>query len=250
MAKRTWGGYVRKQGRRVANALRKRYVKKGNLSLTKIAKDVSFLKGLINVEKKMVQFNAGVNTLGAQKNTANGDYLTTNLFTVDQGLSSSTRTGNSVKLTGIHVQGILAQQNSCQSTIDVDFYMLYWPRLTNSSASSPTQMVASDFMDTDSNGYRSLNSFRVLDKMSQFKIICKKRIRLRYDDAAGTAYKSFSFGCKIPKSRGHMRYAASAANSLESGSYNFYAVASTGDCGTALTGCNLQFQARAYFVDN
>lgn len=243
--------FVKKAGKKIAKAVygaaKKRYVTKGGPNIKNIAKDVMYLKSVLNPEKK--RYTSGVNNAAFAQvlNSASvtGAYLVQIPFStaITQGVSSGQRTGNSIKLSSLIMKVRLNQQSNCINTIRYRFIVFTikgTPQIANS------QLLTSFYDQNIFSGVVDYNSDRNPDAFSDFQILGQRAGSVLQDSlATQTGFKDITIPIKCSK---HMRWNNSGG--LEELPIYIMAVADSGDAGTALTGLGMQWSARVYFYDN
>lgn len=122
-------GYFKKPYKRLAQ----RYSKGGLFSTTKLARDVAYLKSVVNVEKKFIDNSV----TAAVSNTAQ----ITLINGVATGTDNTERTGDSIKMSGIRLNGYYTLNAS--ATNDLIRVAIIMDRQVNGSAPSYTDIYES-----------------------------------------------------------------------------------------------------------
>lgn len=94
--------YIKKQARRAKGWAKKRYVSDGKVDMTKVLKDVSYVKGLLNVEKKYFDI---VQSAVAIPGSAATNWDVYRLNAVAQGNQVFQRNGASIRMKSIQIKG-------------------------------------------------------------------------------------------------------------------------------------------------
>lgn len=257
---------LRRGARAAGRAIKRRYVhKKGGLKIKQIVKDVSMLKSMVNAEKKRYDI-AGETPLG-QLNGATGQGLfVTDLTPVPQeGVTSTTRTGNSIRL---HSAFFKAQFWHMASTTAPITGQLIFMRVWGPPVSNLTTFVNQIFnlnpfvLNAGSPAIVDLNSDQNPDYMRQYKIIKRKRFHIPIDSYAGVnVIKTISVGLKFPK--WHVRYQTDGGAVPTEGQLLMIALVDSGNIsgttastlsnvpvsGTS-TGLNFAYNMYEYYYDN
>lgn len=92
-------------------------MKKGQLSLTRILKDVKYLKEAINAEKKQFKLNGQLIRVGQTIGNVNGFYAFDVTPLPAQGTTSETRNGNSIKLSSSYYRFQISQNSATTNPI-------------------------------------------------------------------------------------------------------------------------------------
>jgi hypothetical protein len=247
---------VRRAIRSAGRSLKRRYFKGKGFSRPKIAqmaKDVYRLKSMVNAEKKRAESGQADVNVALQNGAGPGYLLAPVLPTISQGLGSSQRTGNSIKVVSFMLRGRMKQQTSINTPIRVRMYLLrakgVQPTITGTMA-APAPVtdlaVTRTFIENDIfTGYPSYNSNRNPDTFTDWIVQSKKVVYLKGDDVTGqTQITDFSI---IKKCNFHVRYNSSGA--AEEGNLFLLVVADSGDTSTS-TGAKLDLYMRTFYYDN
>lgn len=251
--------FVKNVYRKGKKTLKKNYSGKGGIS--RILKDVTMLKNLINVEKKIWSHSGGA--LSAQQSSSgiNGVGQSLLSFRIPQGNKGGTnptissengeRNGNSIKLTGMVMNIKIAQQASTTSELRYKIYIVR--RKECSQAMTASQVLQAMF---EPNPFTSTfpagsiidyHSQRFQNTYSQFSIIKTLYGKLTADSLASqTAYQHHVVPLKLDF---HLRWqGASTTDPLDNNLYMFI-MCDTGST-VGLTGVVWEYALKAFYVDN
>ena len=239
---------IRNTGKALYSAGKKRYTTKGKANIGQIVKDVSFLKSVLNPEKKRFEIGNNTAQFGQILNAplVTGALLTQFAFGtgIVQGTNSSTRNGNSIKLNSIIFKARFQQQGNVLNPIRFRVVIF-----TCKGMPQTTAQINSSNAFWDNNifsGVIDYNSDRNPDQFSDFQILGQRTGRLMGDTLAN---QSQFADMTIPiKTNKHMRW--DNAGNLQEFPVYMYCTADTGDAGLALSGISMQYSARTYFYDN
>jgi len=209
---------ARKLVRKVGQAVKKRYVsKRGAPKVNRMAKDIMYLKSVLNPEKKRIDTapDPGLTYIGQVNGNGGGHLLVDATPIIPQGITTSTRNGASIKLHSTNWEFQIQQQAHLNSTMKfiIEVYVYNGQSLSNVGLSANnftenyfqqnpfiTGVVTSPVIDT----FSSVNP-------DFFKIArCIRRVRktLAPDQFSGQFnVLSFRMGIKYNKGQGmHIRY--------------------------------------------
>jgi hypothetical protein len=242
---------MKKVARRVyakgKRAFKKRYVSKGGPNVKNIYKDVMMLKSLVNVEKKRVDFFPALPVSFGQTAGAglSGAYASNISPVIAQGLTNSTRNGNSLKLVSACVDIQFAQSVNTVNAIKIKYFIVCKP---DSGTFSTAATVRSELWEP--NPFSTVidyHSNRDAEFFTSYRIIKSGSCTIPQDQiAAGIGFKQI----KIPlKLNHHMKYNTDASTLSTKNQFYIFALADVGDV-VALTGANISYNVRWYFTDN
>jgi len=240
--------YAKKQGGRALRAAKKRYVTKGKgPNVKNIYKDVMMLKSLVNVEKKRIDFSPALPvSLGATAGAGvTGAYASLISPTIPQGLTGSTRTGNSLKLVSGCLDIQFAQSVNTVNAIKIKYFIVCKP---DSGVFLAAANVRSELWEPNVfSGVIDYHSNRDPEFFTSYRIIKQGSCTIPQDQiAAGIGYKQI----KIPlKFNHHMKYNTDASTVSTKNNFYLFALADVGDV-VALTGANIAYNMRWYYTDN
>jgi len=157
-------------------AVKKRYVKKtGGLKYSKIEKDVKYLMGVLNPEKKRYNYsNVPSGASAVQVGQVNGNIAGGGWMALDvtpapaQGVTDITRNGDSIKLASSDFKLQIFSQSANFSNVKLRYYIVSFPGIYQTSMVSATQQLVSA---NSFNGLYDFNSDRNYDKMNQVKVL-------------------------------------------------------------------------------
>lgn len=201
--------YAKRFGRAVGKRLRKRYIapKSGGLRVGKIARDVMYLKSLVNSEKKrfsIAVFDQVAGQIAATSATTavDGFYCADMTPVMGQGVTNSTRNGSSVRVCSINFQCQVKQQSGTLSPKKLKFI---W--VLNRGITTSTTNFANNYISVNPfNGYRDFNSSINPDFIKNFTILRQKIVTIPADNLTNQLMiKDFRVGFRF-KSGHHIRY--------------------------------------------
>lgn len=250
--------FARKAIRKVGRVVKKRYFKgKGYAKpkLGRMMKDVAMLKSMLNAEKK----NATMNTSSAQNiaisNGASSGYFFAPIVpSISQGVASSQRVGNSVRLHSFNLRGRITQQASTTAPVSVRLMIVKAPGTQPSLAgtiNAPAPVtdlpIAKTLLEVNPfTGFIDYYSQRAPDTFRDWIVLAKKTVTLKPDTVTGVSQiQQFRIGSKLR--RHHIRYDDSG--NLVDGNLFIIAVATAGDTSTS-TGAKIELVQDIYFYDN
>ena len=170
--------YVKKQVKRAGGALKKRYVKRGgNLNVAQIAKDVMTLKKVINSEVKRtgdgVRFHQDF--VGQMNGTSSGHHIVDiSPSFIAQGNNYNERSGNSIKLKSLMLQGQLVQQSACNQRVRVSIEVWMRKRDTVGIAAAISEIYQPNAFATGGSPLYDYNSQREPDYYADW--VCIRKI--------------------------------------------------------------------------
>jgi len=221
--------------------------------MSRLTKDVAMMKRLINVEKKhhaqhipdQLQFAQG-NTLAY---TAPGGYYVANVTPqIPQGITATTRNGNSVKATGccfeFEVTGDTALVNSLGYKIHIVRKKDNQSGMTPSTA-GPLIWNTNPFSPSGN----SIDTFsnRDIDNMKNFQIVKTIQGRLEPDSITGQIARRQH---RVPlKLNHHFRYDSGVTGLPIDNNYFLYVVADSG-VQSLNTGGLFRYNVRFFYTDN
>ena len=111
-------------------------------------------------------------------------------------------------------------------------------------------LVNGTFLDLDCNGWISSESFRNINNSKLFQVLAKGTIYVPQDSyTQQNLVKSGTIYAKVPRRMQIQEYTGSGGSTMVSPAIFLLMTSNNGDCGTAQTGLNLQYQGRFYFTD-
>lgn len=236
---------IRKIGKKILKVAKKRYVKKGAPNMKNIMSDVKMLKSLVNVEKKRVDYTVSARTFGQTAGAGVNAYFSEQITpAIPQGITGSTRNGNSIKITSACVDLAFSQSVNAVNNVKIRWLMYVKPDAAPlSSVNSVIQM----FEPNPFAGVIDYHSSRDPEFFTQFRIIKSGVVNLRPDSLTGQiSYVQL----KVPlKLNHHLKYNTDGTGVTTKNQFYFCAVCDTGDT-IALTGAQLQMNIRWYYTDN
>lgn len=272
---------LKKVGRQLKNTLKKRYVTKTGkgLRVGTLARDVMFLKSIINSEKRRL-FQTWTSLLVGQTNfngtTLNPGYNMLDITPIpSQGNNVSGRAGSSIKLTASYMKFQLAQQTNCQSNIRYKIIIVRVngdPQTVSVGASSGVNKMLSapTWFSAGSSGanmslFHDYNSTRNPDYFKTFQVLAVRTGTVTPDSVSGALNTSeVTIKMRYNKGQGiHVRYNADS-NTVATGQLFALLFTDRGNAGgttitnapggiidvNALTGLNVNVSNIHYYYDN
>lgn len=258
--------YVRKLFKKAKKAVKKRYTAKsggrkytGGARVGKMAKDIMYLKSVLNPEKKRDSYRIENTAVGQCNGNLDGAYFFDCTPVISQGITSNTRNGASVKL---HSSMYHFQFTQSVGTIaDIRGVIEMW-KITGEPYSGFTwfneHWEANPFT-----GVRDINSQTNPDNFMKGKCIARKYFSVKADQTAGV--KTLS-DVKMPilynKGQGHHLRYNKDTNTIENGQTYLVIRTDRGNIsGSSVstlnvpdvninTGLLMQFNAVNYYYDN
>lgn len=200
MAK-TWGGYIKKQFRRAKKVVKKRYVKKGGgAKWGQIMKDISFLKGIVNAEKKRNLASYSGLIIGQCNANVLGAYFADFTPNVNEGDTYGTREGSSLKMHSSFYKFNFYQNTSTTSPIKMIGYLFQ----VLGAPQTASSFISNIFTPNGFTGIVDYNSLFNPDYRGQYRILRKWNMYLRPDNFSGqTVEGDYSLGIKYNRGKGH-----------------------------------------------
>lgn len=234
---------LKKTYRKVRNMAKKRYSNRSN-----IAKDVAMLKSLVNVEKKRVDKTISVPQVFGQRNgSADGFHCNVITPVIPQGLTGSTRNGNSVKLTSGVLDFAIYQQGNTINNLKIKLWILCRP--DNAGGYSAVN-TADQFLEPNKfSTFRDFYSNRDPEYFSEFRVIKSMTMELKQDSiSSATQY----IQKKVPlRFNHHLKYNQDGSTQTTKNEFYILATASEGNVDASFaTGCAIQYNMRWYYTDN
>lgn len=229
------GRVVRKVARAGVRYAKRRYVnRKGGLRLGKIAKDVAMVKRLINVEKKR-RGDSWTGVVGQVNGTGGGAVMIDITCNVAQGLTASTRTGNSIKMTGLYLQGQFIQQSNANDSNK--FSVEIWCHKNKEVAMSLASTGQEIYNVSPFSGQMDLVSRRNQDFFSDYVCLRKKMVYVKGDTYTSNVIRNANFNLGMKLNR-HIRW--DDAGNLINGQYFLIIRAQNGNAsGTTASTANI-----------
>lgn len=166
-----WKKYAKRVVRKVGGAIKRRYYKKGNVNVKRIAKDVRFLKSVLNPEKKRIVINNTSNTPVGQVNGNTSGHLILDLTPLPVvGTGYQQRNGASIRLHSAYYQFQLYDQTATSSPVRVKFMLFSVKGTPQSTSTIPSQLLTPTPFITGGTVY-DYNSAYNPDFLKQYKMI-------------------------------------------------------------------------------
>jgi len=241
---------------------RKRYIgKSGGLKVQKMAKDITYLKSVLNPEKKTFQFTWQDANVG-QCNVNNNGLFCQDITPIPaQGITSITRNGNSIRLHTAYLKmQAQAQSSSIGPRILTHVYIIQVIGQPITSANLPGLMFKNNPFITGGS-IIDYNSDRREDTFKQFRILRKISINLYPNQHTGQ-FAINTKGSGIRFKSHHVKFSTDGLQTVADGQLFLLALSDNGNVGaststlagtsttTSSTGLNLQIDLSYWFYDN
>lgn len=181
--------------------VKRRYVgRKGKLRTRRIARDVAYLKSVINSEKKHLRTDVEDVYVGQVNGNANGYYLADVSPAPTQGTGFQNRIGNSIKLHATHWEMMIARQSgpSIINPIKMNIKIIEVvgePYTTPSNAIEGKFLYHNPFIDTTN--IFDYHSGRVPEYFKNYRVLKNKNIFMPGNSIGGQlSNKTIKFGLK------------------------------------------------------
>lgn len=238
--------YAKKQGKRIFRAAKKRYVRNGGLSMSKIMADVKMLKHLVNVEKK--RFDISIpNTapVSLSFNAGFGGYAAIVQPTPIEGAGNNERIGNSIKLVSAMMNLRFSQQALAVNPIQIKWWLVCKP--DNSTGVSGASAVTHFLEPNPFSTQRDYHSNRDPEYFSAYKVITSGTVELKSDNTTGATGVTQR---KVPlKLNHHLKFNTDSTTVTTKNQMYLFAVASEGAQENS-TGALIQYNIRWFYTDN
>lgn len=219
--------FIKRVAKKVGGAVKRRYFKgKGyrNPKLAQMAKDVMYLKGVLNPEKKnFVLSTAGTAIPVGQVSgpASNGGYSFDMTPTPAQGTTSITRNGNSIKLHSSYIRFQFSQMPSTTNPIKVKIMIILvkgQPLASSGYANTAAVWLNPNPFITGGTIY-DYNSDMNPDYFGTIKVLRTKTLRVAQDQFSGSnQIVNVNMPMKYFRGKGHhVRFVADGSTSLADG---------------------------------
>lgn len=236
---------LKKTYRKVRTLAKKRYGGSGGRS--KLFKDVAMLKHLVNVEKKRFDVTQNTSSNFAQLAGAgvSGQYAAIITPFPLEGVTNSTRLGNSLKIVSACIDIQFAQQSACVNKLRCRWYIVCRP--DNGTNYTAATAIAQFFEPNPFSGVNDSYSSRDPEFFTAMKVIKQGQVILSTDAVTNARSNQ---QVKIPlKLNHHLKFNSDATNITVKNQFYLFVLASDGDT-TANTGAAIVYNCRWYFTDN
>lgn len=243
--------YVKRAVKTVKKVLSDNYGGKGGMQT--LMRDVANMKMLINVEKKHLHSNVTDQMQFAQSNTLaytnyGGVYVANVTPQISQGVTASTRTGNSVKATGCCFEFEVVGDSALVNSLAYKIHIVR--KRDNQSFMTPSTALSLIWIPNpfSPNG-AAIDTFstRDVDNMKNFQIVKTISGRLEPDSLTGqTARRQHRVPLKLNH---HFRYDGPSTTLPIDNNYFIYVVADSG-VQSLNTGGLFRYNVRWFFTDN
>lgn len=257
--------YVKRVAKKAGRAVKRRYFAGKGYSKPKIGKmmsDIKYLKSVLNPEKKQVQFTWTDGQVGQCSGNSNGYFAQDITPAPAQGITSTTRNGNSIKVHSSYLKFQFQAQSAANGTpinIRVMLVKVIGEPETHTTV-VPSMFKPNAFITGGS--IIDYNSDRREDNFKHFVILRSKVFRIRPNMHTGQiSVITGGFGMKY-KSH-HVKFAADGSQTVSDGQLMLIMLADNGNInsssastlgGTASTAVNtgawLQYDINHWYYDN
>lgn len=265
-------GYKRGKGglvKRAKRAVKKRYTsKRGGVKVGKMAKDIMYLKSVLNPEKKRIGGNSladgGALVVGQVNGNADGYFSMSGHPVMSQGTGVGERTGSSIKLHSSIWQFNFTQQTSASvpQKLILEIWQITDQAYSSASTFFTTKWDVNPFVGTPF--VRDYNAQYDPDYYTMGKCIARRYITVKEDSVSGQKQQTcIKVPIKYNKGQGHhVRYVGDT-NAVASGQLIMIIRSNRGNCSTATactmtgvtdvsinTGTEIQYNVVHYYYDN
>lgn len=238
-----------------------------NPKYDQMAKDVMFLKSVINSEKKRLDQSTALAPV-SQCNGNSSGYWIADVTPVPASSSSvSGRTGSSIKLHTSHAQFQIIQQSAASQGVNLKIMFV---QVKGAPFVSPTSFITQMYnqntfvLNSGSPAIIDYNSQLNPDYFGTYKVLRSMKVSVPIDPYSGALQiKTFEMGIKYNNGQGHhIRYSADTTT-VADGQIYMIILADSGNqsAGTASTltgiptgvinsGCLLSYDLKHYYYDN
>lgn len=256
--------YVKKVARRVRGKAIKRYFNKGyKPKMSTIQRDVAYLKSVLNPEKKLYQYNLTDGLVGQCNINASAYYVSDITPVPAQGITSTTRNGNSIKLSTARIKMQLQSQSSSTGNgIKVRGMVVHVLGAPYTSAATLVQTMFKPNSFITGGTIYDYNSDRREDSFKQFRIIRSFNANIPANNHTGqTPVKNVSVGIRFKNH--HVKFVSDGATNIQDGQLFLIMFADSGNVSTTTastlvgtpvlatnTGLFIQQDTSIWFYDN
>lgn len=222
------------------NFVKERYG--GKRGVSNLARDVAFLKAIVNVEEKRIDSLLNV-TVGQNAP------MTSAMDTIAQGAANNQRNGNSVKLTRIDLMMRFyygSGTTSAQQTQTFRYFLIRYLKVATTSPTTPFSI--SEFLDADSSGFRTPISLPNTNYAQNFQILTEGTVPLHLNYSPATNSETSQVVVASVDVDIHQIYNGALANTLSDSLIVLVVVASQMGNTGGTTG--VDYSVRQWFVDN
>jgi len=236
---------VGKTYKKVSTMAKSRYGGAGGRS--NIAKDVAMLKALVNVEKKRVDSTQNTALAVAQTAGAGFSGATCTQITpvVAQGITNSTRNGNSVKLVSCLLSIQFAQQANTVNDMKLKWFIICRP--DNAALYAPSAIVQQFLEVNPFSTVQDYYSNRDPEYFTAFRVIKQGVVDLKQDQVtSGQSIVQKTIPLRLNH---HLKFNSNTSTDTTKNAFYLLVTASSGDS-VALTGASFAYNVRWYYTDN
>lgn len=255
--------YVRKVGRNIVRAAKKRYVRKGKPNVKRIVKDVAFLKSVLNPEKKRFVINNTSNTpCGQVSGNANGFLVLDVTPTPVVGTGFSQRNGASIRLHSSYFQFQLYDQTATNHPMKIKFMLCQVMGNPQTPSTAVAQMITPNpFLNPGTTPIYDYNCALNPDYLRQYKCIRQWKSYIMPDQTSGQRIvKDVKIGVKYRNL--HTRFSQDSST-VASGQLILIILCDSGNSSTSTactianvpvtpvnTGMSVNYNLLHYYYDN
>jgi len=237
---------ARRVARGVYKGAKRRYVTKGGANIKNILSDVKLLKSLVNIEKKRVDVTQSLFSIGQFNGVSNSGGTCLNITPIiAQGITGSTRNGNSIKLISGCLDLNILQMASAINQMKIRYQIYVRPdnTINMNGATAYGNIYEPNPFSTVIDFY----SARDPEHFQAFKLVKSGVITLSQDQiTSGQANTQL----RIPlKFNHHLKYNTNSSTDTTKNQFYIAFTCSSGDVALS-TGAQFQYNMRWYFTDN
>lgn len=234
----------------VSRPLRKRFKKRyigkksGALRVGQIAKDVMYLKSVLNPEKKFDEIYYNNQNVAANNGVPTGMLVLDVTPVISQGVTQNDRTGNSIKVCSSVLRAQVKQQANTTGPLRLKAWLIQGTGGTEPTTSN----ISTQFLQT--NPFSNVVDYfsqRNVNYFNDYKVLASKSITLRPDQYSGQFQIQELLLARKYKSM-HFKYTQTGTGIVQ-GTMFLVVVADWGDI-AASTGAYLDLYNRVYYYDN
>lgn len=242
--------YFKRQWKRGKKWALNRYYPGGKLKAKRIAKDVAWLKSIVNVEKKYLQFDYTADWARTTTGGTSGHVIQP-LITLSQGTTAGTRNGNRVKMTSLQYSMFVTPQANTTMAHNYEILILmHKGDVPDSSLTTGTGgTLVSNFLDQDNGGFYTSRSLREIEHFNDWIVLRRIRRTLKHDESstAGTQGHEHKGYVKLGH---HLSFEGATTSPIRNQLY-FLFLSNTGTTAAGTTtGLNAVCVYRIHYVDN
>lgn len=243
--------YAKRAGRAIKRAVKKRYVTKTGkgLRMKQIVKDVSYLKSVLNPEKKIFQLNQTDVLVGQCNINASAHYVLDVTPKMSQGSTDITRNGNSIKVHSGHFRFQFQAENQASGhPIRIRAMLIKVIGAPIASANLVSEMFKPNPFVSNGTIY-DYHSDRREDTFKRFRVLRYKDSYIK-ENAHNQQFMHANMRFGIKYKSHHVKFSSNASTDISDGQLFMVVFADSGNIngttstltGTAITAGNTGFR--------